>query len=140
MKIDVRNIITKEVGEIEEGSFSFSSEIEDLDIVEMTDGKYRLICLEEGIVGQFYVRLSAKITCSRCLASFNLVTEVEFNREFSELVKEDFLPVKNFKIDILEPLREELLLSLPIKPLCVESCKGLCSFCGQNLNVKNCCL
>lgn len=35
----------------------------------------------------------------------------------------------------LEPLvREYLLIEMPISPTCKEDCKGLCTFCGENLN------
>ena len=35
----------------------------------------------------------------------------------------------------LEPLvREYLLIEMPISPTCREDCKGLCTFCGENLN------
>lgn len=33
---------------------------------------------------------------------------------------------------------EEFLLALPVKPLCKDSCKGLCPVCGNNLNNESC--
>lgn len=41
-------------------------------------------------------------------------------------------------IDLDPILREQILLSLPAYPVCRESCKGLCSVCGQNLNEREC--
>jgi uncharacterized protein len=41
-------------------------------------------------------------------------------------------------IDIEPLLREQLLLALPGYPVCRESCKGLCSVCGGNLNERDC--
>ena len=41
-------------------------------------------------------------------------------------------------IDLTAFLREQILLQAPMKPLCSEDCKGLCQFCGQDLNVKDC--
>ncbi len=35
-------------------------------------------------------------------------------------------------------LWEEFVLSLPIKPLCRDNCKGLCPQCGKNLNEGPC--
>lgn len=35
-------------------------------------------------------------------------------------------------------LREQILLSLPLRVVCKEDCKGLCPHCGQNLNVAQC--
>jgi uncharacterized protein len=41
-------------------------------------------------------------------------------------------------IDFDPILREQLLLALPMHVVCREECKGLCSVCGQDLNVKSC--
>lgn len=35
-------------------------------------------------------------------------------------------------------LKEQVLLAVPPKALCQESCKGLCTQCGQNLNAASC--
>ena len=35
-------------------------------------------------------------------------------------------------------LRDDILLELPTKFLCKPDCKGLCSQCGQNLNLGDC--
>ncbi len=37
-------------------------------------------------------------------------------------------------IDLGELVREQLYLALPMKPLCSDSCRGLCPHCGTNLN------
>lgn len=48
-------------------------------------------------------------------------------------------------IELLEPyihldavLREQLWLTVPVKHLCLEQCKGLCAQCGENLNLHTC--
>ena len=35
-------------------------------------------------------------------------------------------------------MREQFYLALPMKPLCRESCRGLCPECGTNLNTGTC--
>ncbi len=35
-------------------------------------------------------------------------------------------------------LREQVLLSLPVRSLCRQDCKGLCPRCGRNLNTEPC--
>lgn len=37
-----------------------------------------------------------------------------------------------------DALREQVLLSVPIRVLCREDCKGLCPHCGTNLNSGTC--
>jgi len=35
-------------------------------------------------------------------------------------------------------LREQVLLAVPLKAICRQDCKGLCSQCGANLNAAQC--
>jgi uncharacterized protein len=35
-------------------------------------------------------------------------------------------------------LREQVLLTLPVRTLCRSDCKGLCPRCGRNLNTEPC--
>jgi uncharacterized protein len=42
------------------------------------------------------------------------------------------------KIDIKSDVREFALLSIPMKKLCKEDCKGLCYKCGKDLNKEQC--
>ena len=71
------------------------------------------------------------INCSRCLEEIN----TGFNRQLELHYAVDKLePV----IDLDPDLREEIILSYPINPLCDAGCKGLCPKCGHNLNEGGC--
>ena len=39
-------------------------------------------------------------------------------------------------LDITEIIENSIISTLPIKRLCKEDCKGLCSKCGANLNIE----
>ena len=41
-------------------------------------------------------------------------------------------------IQLEDVLREQILLALPLRIVCSESCRGLCPGCGKNLNVESC--
>lgn len=41
-------------------------------------------------------------------------------------------------IDLVEVVREQFYLALPMKPLCREDCRGLCPVCGTNRNEATC--
>lgn len=41
-------------------------------------------------------------------------------------------------VDLADHVRSELLVLVPLKPLCEEACKGLCPRCGANLNSNPC--
>jgi uncharacterized protein len=52
--------------------------------------------------------------------------------------EDDFVPVTDDKIDLRPFLEAELVLNLPLAPLCDENCKGLCPECGTNRNEQLC--
>ena len=41
-------------------------------------------------------------------------------------------------VELSDVLREQILLWLPMRSLCGEQCKGICSQCGKNLNLGTC--
>lgn len=96
-------------------------------------------------------KTSGRYACSRCLAEIETTIEESFEMFFRrqesaylpqdmELSVEDTLEYfySGKDIDFGEHLRELLILTVPIKVLCQEDCKGLCSHCGQNLNEGTC--
>jgi uncharacterized protein len=44
--------------------------------------------------------------------------------------------VNNNMLDLEEVVRQSILLTLPIQPLCRPDCKGMCLTCGENLNMR----
>jgi uncharacterized protein len=45
---------------------------------------------------------------------------------------------ENDEIDLGQLMREQFYLSVPMKPLCQDDCRGLCPVCGTNLNRGTC--
>ena len=92
-----------------------------------------------------------ELACSRCLEPFRLPVDAAFDIRYlpaSEAstdpereVEEEDLETSYYsddQIDLNQLLREQFYLALPMKPLCREDCKGLCSQCGTNLNTGTC--
>lgn len=73
------------------------------------------------------------LECSRCLEEFRYPVEINFNEEIAKADIEDLR-----KVDLTELFVENILLAIPIKPLCSQDCQGLCPECGQNLNKGQC--
>lgn len=42
------------------------------------------------------------------------------------------------KLDITDIIKDEILLNMPIKHVCSESCLGICPICGIDLNMNKC--
>ncbi len=51
---------------------------------------------------------------------------------------EDAYLYEGDQLDLAPMLREQVILSAPMQPLCQEDCRGLCAQCGQDLNVRQC--
>jgi uncharacterized protein len=49
-----------------------------------------------------------------------------------------YLPLDADKINLRKELRDYAILSVPMKKLCSDDCKGLCFKCGKNLNNGSC--
>jgi uncharacterized protein len=91
------------------------------------------------------------LSCSRCLTAFNFPVESDFDLLLApspdqvaaleeELTKadldRDFYTGETVNLESI--LREQVMLALPLKPLCAETCKGLCPRCGADLNQEPC--
>lgn len=51
---------------------------------------------------------------------------------------DDFILVENMLLDLDGLVMEDIYLSLPLRFLCKEDCKGLCPYCGKDLNDGEC--
>lgn len=107
--------------------------------------------VKDGFMVWGEVRTTLKLHCSRCLSPFDMPVQVEFEVEYrrgaeqtgskEKALKEDDFRISYFEgenIDIEEDIMQFIILSIPMKPLCSEDCKGLCPVCGKNLNEGDC--
>lgn len=85
--------------------------------------------------------------CSRCLELstekietnlFGKLLEGKYDLEDEEDGYEEILYYENNVLSLDEYIREQVIVSLPIKTLCNENCKGLCPKCGVDLNKEKC--
>ena len=94
---------------------------------------------------------AAELQCSRCLEGFEKLYNLKFEEVIvkeplsgEELDKELNIDDMNVsfnhgeEINLSDVITEQFLLDLPMKTLCSENCKGLCTICGENLNLKTC--
>ncbi len=73
-----------------------------------------------------------KSICGRCLEEISFTLDSGKLQLFFEIEEEQEI------LEIDEDLRSELLLALPMNPLCSNDCQGLCPVCGTNLNKSQC--
>jgi uncharacterized protein len=91
-----------------------------------------------------------RLECARCLEEFTMTLRGEVDFSIQEVAdgqvidrdevpdNELLVPAGTSEIDISAPIREALLLELPLKPLCRADCRGLCPVCGANRNRETC--
>lgn len=91
----------------------------------------------ENNILKFFMHVSyiADTVCARCLEP--CVTEVCLDLE-DDVLHEDVLEAYGADFDIKELMRDQIILNMPLRVLCSEECKGLCSICGCNLNNQTC--
>ena len=99
---------------------------------------------------EIYVRADldadCECLCDRCLEPFTAkITEMVrmiYTCSSDLIIKnEDYVFSINEganEIDVTKPIKETLILGIPIKKVCTQDCKGLCSHCGENLNITTC--
>ena len=94
------------------------------------------------VVFEAEARFTYSADCDRCAA----FTEKDYAFRFSHILvtglsdesSDDYTQAPDYKLDTVSLLRDDILLELPSKFLCKESCKGLCPKCGKNLNEGEC--
>jgi uncharacterized protein len=97
------------------------------------------------------VETMLELPCGRCLELFRWPVEAIFDLRYQprtpqsakperEIEEDDFSTAfyENDEIDLVQMMREQFFLALPMKPLCRPDCKGLCPECGTNLNRNTC--
>jgi len=97
------------------------------------------------------INTTLRMSCIRCLDDFDFPLEAEFQYNLCPSDERGFLPEMEINkkdldlfcyqgdsIDIVPLIREQIILNIPSYPLCRESCKGMCSHCGSNLNQGSC--
>lgn len=92
------------------------------------------------------------LECGRCLKKFSLPMDLGIHVEYipsvtgggngqeHELKSEDldviFFTGETIDLDAL--IRDQVILAVPMRPICLPTCRGLCPRCGQDLNMATC--
>lgn len=80
--------------------------------------------------------------CDRCGLPTDTCHTVELEKSLAPEIagdeSDDIIIVEDLKLDLDELVYTEIIISLPMKHLCQENCKGLCTVCGKNLNENTC--
>ncbi|MBE6357040.1 MAG: DUF177 domain-containing protein [Lentisphaerae bacterium] len=98
------------------------------------EGSYDLTAqlISGGVLVSGRVSIPVSSICGRCLQPVDFTLDPGEVKLFFEVDENQEL------LDIDEDVRAELLLELPMNPLCSPDCPGLCPECGCDLNSQQC--
>jgi uncharacterized protein len=112
------------------------------ELLEDSDGEIR-------VRGKYSVEMTAQ--CDRCLGRARFPLEAQFDlyyRPASGIADEGEVEIDEGEAEIgfydgkglslLDILREQVMLALPMQRVCSEDCKGICPACGGNRNEAVC--
>lgn len=114
-------------------------------------GWFRILWREGELLFEAAAEAVMRLECSRCLVNFMHPERVEvqlvlrrraapgteMDTEYLESEAEAFF-LEGEVIDPGEIILQELLLNVPMKPLCSEKCPGLCPTCGRPKGSREC--
>lgn len=114
-------------------------------------GPVRLMRTGGDVLVQGQLDAELILPCARCLAPVRVPLHVELEEVFSPtldvITGQAIVPEEEDQalwidehhiLDLREVLRQNVLLAVPMRPLCRPDCRGLCPTCGQNLNEGPC--
>jgi uncharacterized protein len=98
---------------------------------------------------------TVRMTCNRCLRQYESLLHADFTLTYTRQLSEELetaddevdelqaekiglIPFTGEEIHLLDDVQSEIVMAIPMRPLCSETCKGLCPHCGENLNEVAC--
>lgn len=137
--INVAQLLKEQVGafrvyDVELNWFALDSDIMARDVM----GHLRLTRIASGILASGEVQGTGLVECVRCLEIYEQPFSAQFDQEFwpvidirTGLPMEEPDPIEDIgqinashELDFAEPVRQEALLALPMRPICGEDCPG----------------
>jgi len=123
---------------------------EELHLAGPVTGQARLTRTSDGILVHSDHRARVTLECARCLEPTTAEVEGQLDEEFFPMTdvrsgvplppptEDDQLLIdEHHEIKLDELLRQNILTSLPLQPLCDTACPGLCAVCGERLDPRH---
>jgi len=118
---------------------------------ERVAGTVTFLRTNDGVLVSAHLEGAEHEPCSRCLTDVTVPVRIDFEEEFFPSVDlrtgapvpkpedpEAFRIDAEHTLDLEEAIRQWWTGSVPMQPLCRPDCRGLCSRCGQDLNLGPC--
>jgi uncharacterized protein len=123
----------------------------DVELVEPARGSFAVTNTGRLLVLRGSMTAEVRLACARCLEPLTVKLEIPLSEEFSartgaEAAEEKTIDVEEPEraafhenlLDLPELVRQNILISLPLQPLCRDDCLGICPRCGARLGTGVC--
>jgi len=120
-------------------------------ILSPISARLKIMKIGSEVIVKGEVVADVKLQCSRCLMDFEHKLSVPVDVAYhplEELKKEERHEImvgeldmdfySGEEMDLMTLVKEQIVLHIPMKPLCTDLCKGICLTCGNNLNTRDC--
>ena len=125
--ISVKEILSKEAGEIKEDNFD--SKINNIDEIKANKpiaGEIKITNIgESNLIVSIKTSPELILFCSRCAKEFIYKMNLKFDNVFNFNPDDDEFNIEKNIINIWPAIREQIILNIPMKPLCNKKCKGI---------------
>lgn len=122
----------------------------DVTLVAPVSGRLRFVRDHAGILVQGRLSTMLDMECARCLAPAPTTIEFELVEHFRPTIQmpegppilrdpdEEEEPATEIDahhvLDLSAVIEQNILVNIPLHPLCRADCRGLCATCGRDLN------
>lgn len=118
---------------------------------EPIEVELKIESVSEGVLASAHIASFAVAECGRCLEPLEYEIEEDFQELFEyekdskdkkkkkpkseedEELDDDVRFMDGDEIDLEGPIRDAIILNLPLNPLCKADCQGLCPDCGEKI-------
>lgn len=143
MLVNLTEVLTKE-GKVKSECYpvkmeNFAYDGADYPILEKTEASITFTNVERHkaiISGNADITLA--MLCDRCLKEVEVPFQLSFEHEIAGEQESQYSFVNDGILDTEELIHHEIVVNLPMKVLCKDDCKGICTQCGNDRNEMPC--
>ncbi len=137
--------LPRRAGEMREYAFSFpATEPIGVPLLQITAGTnislaFKAESVDDGVLITGQVKSHATGECGRCLDPIDLEIDQRFQELYLYASRKSDNPEEDDELFVLDgddadleiAIRDTVILSMPVNPVCAQDCEGLCPQCGE---------
>jgi uncharacterized protein len=137
--INVAALLKEPIGSVRDIAVSIDRfELDDDLIASTILGEARLIHLQDEVLADVKLTANVGLECDRCLREYQQPVRVRFSAEYEPTIDvhtghavgdydeegDRFAITEHHEVDLAEPMRQELIVALPMVAVCGKNCPG----------------